>query len=76
MASPATKMETDERKKKLKPGQAAGRKEWVKPPTAAERKAAETTAKAEAATAAAEKARSEAEYNRYVANRCAVMGIR
>lgn len=69
-------METEERKKKLKPGQAAGRKEWVKPPTAAERKAAAAAEKEAAATAAADKARSEAEYNRYVANRCAALGIR
>ncbi len=68
--------ETKEKKKQLKPGQAAGRKEWVKPPSAAERKAAEAAAAAERAATLADKARSEAEYNRYVAQRCAVMGIR
>ncbi len=68
-------MESEQKKKQLKPGQAAGRKEWVKPPTAAEKKAAAAAAKAEATASAAEKARSEAEYNRYVANRCMVLGI-
>lgn len=68
--------ETKEKKKQLKPGQAAGRKEWVKPPTPAERKAAEAAAAAERSAAQADAARSEAEYARYVAARCAVMGIR
>lgn len=69
-------MESEQKKKQLKPGQAAGRKEWVKPPTAAEKKAAAAAAKAEFASNAAEKARSEAEYDRYVANRCMALGIR